>query len=76
MGLINPGAGIIISISTALLASISILITIEDISKLEIRYTKLPDWIKVNTLLYEKTLKQTMIDQKIDEKEAQELKEI
>ena len=76
MGLINPGAGIIISSSTALLTSIAILITNEYISKLKIRYTKLRDWINVITLLYEKTLKQSMVDKKIDEKEAQELKKI
>ena len=76
MGLINPGAGIIISFSTALLTSIAILITNEYISKLKIRYTKLRDWINVITLLYEKTLKQSMVDKKIDEKEAQELKKI
>ena len=76
MGLINPGAGIIISSSTALLSSIAILIANEYISKLKIRYTKLRDWINVITLLYEKTLKQSMIDKKIDEKEAQELKKI
>ena len=76
MGLINPGAGIIISSSTALLTSIAILITNEYISKLKIRYTKLRDWINVITLLYEKTLKHSMIDKKIDEKEAQELKKI
>ena len=76
MGLINPGAGIIISSSTALLTSIAILITNEYISKLKIRYTKLRDWINVITLLYEKTLKQSMMDKKIDEKEAQELKKI
>ena len=58
MGLINSGAGIIISSSTALLTSIAILITNEYISKLKIRYTKLRDWINVITLLYEKTLKQ------------------
>ena len=62
MGLINPGAGIIISSSTALLTSIAILITNEYISKLKIRYTKLRDWIIVITLLYEKTLKQSMVD--------------
>ena len=56
MGLINPGAGIIISSSTALLTSIAILITNEYISKLKIRYTKLRDCINVITLLYEKTL--------------------
>ena len=74
MGLINPGAGIIISSSTALLTSIAILITNEYISKLKIRYTKLRDWINVITLLYEKTLKESMIDKKIHEKEANELK--
>ena len=76
MGLINPGAGIIISSSTALLTSIAILITNECISKLKIRYTKLRDWINVITLLYEKTLRQSMIDKKIDEREAQEVKKI
>ena len=76
MGLINPGAGIIISSSTALLTSIAILITNEYISKLKIKYTKLRDWINVITLQYEKTMKQSMVDKKIDEKEAQELKKI
>ena len=76
MALINPGAGIIVSSSTALLTSIAILITNEYISKLKIKYTKLRDWINVITLLYEKTLKQSMIDKKIDEKEADQLKQI
>ena len=62
MGLINPGAGIIISSSTALLTSIAVLITDEYFSKLKIRYTKLRHWINVFTLLYGKTLKQLMID--------------
>ena len=43
---------------------------------MKIRYTKLRDWIKVITLLYEKTLKTSLIDKKIDEKEALELKKI
>ena len=64
MSLINPGVGIIISSSTALLTSIAILFTNQYISKLKIRYTKLRDWINVITLLYEKTLKQSMIDEK------------
>ena len=76
MGLINPSIGIVISSSTALLTSIAILITNEYISKLKIRYTKLRDWINVITLLYEKTLKESMIDKKIDEKEANQLKQI
>ena len=76
MSLINPGAGIIISSSTALLTSIAILITNEYTSKLKIRYTKLRDWINVITLLYEKTLKESMIDKKINEKESEQLKQI
>ena len=76
MSLINPGAGIIISSSTALLTSIAILITNEYISKLKIIYTKLRDWINVIILLYEKTLKESMIDKKIDQKEAEQLKQI
>ena len=76
MGLIYPGAGIIIASSTALLTSIAILSTNEYISKLKIRYTKLRDWIKFFKLLYEKTLKQSMVEKKIDEIEAEELKKI
>ena len=76
MSMNNPGAGIVISSSAALLTSIAILITNEYISKLKIRYTKLRDWINVITLLYEKTLKESMIDKKIDEKEANQLKQI
>ena len=76
MGLINPSVGIIASSSTAFLTSFAILITNEYISKLKIRYTKLRDWINVITLLYEKTLKQSMIDKKIDEQEAEQLKQI
>ena len=76
VGLINPSVGIVISSSTALLTSIAILITNEYISKLKIRYTKLRDWINVITLLYEKTLKESMIDKKINQKEADQLKQI
>ena len=76
MSMINPGAVIVISSSAALITSIAILITNEYISKLKIRYTKLRDWINVITLLYEKTLKESMIDKKIDQKEADQLKQI
>ena len=68
MGLINPGAGIIISSSTALLTSIAILITNEYLSRLKIRYTKLGDWINVIVILYEKTWKDSMIDKKLIKK--------
>ena len=74
--LINPSIGIPIASCTALLTSIAILITNEYISKLKIRYTKLGDWINVITLLYEKTLKESMIDKRINEKEADQLKQI
>ena len=74
--LINASIGIPTASCSALLTSIAILITNEYISKLKIRYSKLRDWINVITLLYEKTLKQSMIDKKIDEKEAEQLKQI
>ena len=76
MSMIIPGAGIIVSSSTALLTSIAILITNEYISKLKIRYTKLRDWINVITLIYEKTLKESMIDKVINQKESEQLKQI
>ena len=76
MSIINPSKGIIASSSTAFLTSIAILITNEYISKLKIRYTKLRDWINVITLLYEKTLKESMIDKKIDQKETDQLLQI
>ena len=61
---------------SAFLTSIAILITNEYISKLKKRYTKLRDWINVIILLYEKTLKKSMIDKKNDQKEAEQLKQI
>ena len=73
MGLFNPCAGIIISSSTVLLTPIAILITNEYISKLKRRYTKLRAWIIFITLLYEMTLKTSIVDKKNDEKEAFEL---
>ena len=56
MSLINPSNGIVFTSSTALLTSLAILITSEQISKLKLRYTKLRDWISFITILYEKTL--------------------
>ena len=57
-----------------MLTSIAILITNDYVSKLKIRCTELGDWINVIVIVYEKTLKTSMVDKKIDEKEAQELK--
>ena len=62
MTLLNPSIGVVLSSSSALLTSIAILITNEYISKLKLRYTKLRDWINFITILYEKTLNQSMID--------------
>ena len=76
MCLNNRGAGVIISSRTALLTNIAILITNEFISELRIRYTKLRDCINVTTMQYERTLKQSMVDKKIDAKESEELKKI
>ena len=73
---INPSIAIPIASCSALLTSLAILITNEYISKLKSRYTKLRDWINFITILYEKTLNRSMIDKKIDEKEALELKKI
>ena len=76
MSLINPSIGIVLTSSSALLTSIAILITNEYISKVKLRYTKLRDWINFITILYEKTLNQSMIDKKIDEKDSIELKKM
>ena len=76
MSLVKPSIGIVLTSSTALLTSLAILITNEYISKLKLRYTKLRDWINVNTLLSEKTLKASMIVEKIDQKEAEKFRQI
>ena len=65
MGINNPGAGIIIPISTAPLTSFASLISNEYLSKVKIRSTNIRDWIKVITLLFEKTLKSSMVDKKL-----------
>ena len=64
----NPSVVIVLSYSTALLTSVAILITNEYVRKLKLRYTKLGDWINFITSVYEKTLNQSIVDEKIDEK--------
>ena len=76
MLLINPSVGTVLISSSALLTGTAILITNEYISKLKIRYSELREWIIVVTLLYEKTVKESMIVKKIDQKEAEQLKQI
>ena len=64
MHFFNPAVGIVLTSSTALLTSIAILITDEYFDNFIIRYTKLRGWIHVITLLYEKTLKEPLIDKR------------
>ena len=54
---------------------ISTLIKNELFSKLKVRYTKTRDSINVITLLYENTFNTSIIDKKMDHKEALEMKE-
>ena len=70
MSIINPSIGIVLTSSIALLTPPAILFINEYISKVKIGYTKLRDCINVFTLLHEKTLKTSMVDEKFDEKEA------
>ena len=74
--LINRSIGIILTSSTALISSIAILIPDELIPKLKIRYTKFRDWINFITILYEKTLKESMVDKIFSQKQCEDLKEI
>ena len=74
--MLYPIIGVVLTSSTALIKWIAILITNEYISKLKQRKILLGDWIKVICLLYGKSLKQSTIDKKVYDKEAQELKKI
>ena len=76
IAILDPSAVILILGSKTLLKSIAILVMNECLSNLKITYTKLRDLINVVTLLYEKTLKQSMVDKMIDDKEALELKNV
>ena len=64
MVLINPGAVVFISSSTALLTSIVVLKTNEYISKFKLRYQKLRVWVNVITMFFEKTLKTSLVVEK------------
>ena len=67
--------GIFAVSTTALITSIAILITNDYITNLKTRYTLLKDWINLIGLLCEKTLKQSMINEELNDKEELELKE-
>ena len=66
--------GMVTAGSISFLSSISTLVTNDFFLKLKIRYTKLRDWINVTTLLYEKTLKESMIDKEIGEKKGEKFR--
>ena len=66
-------AGMVAASGISFLTSISTLITNEFFSKFKILHTKLRSWIIVTTLLFDKTLKESMIDKRIDEKEGGKL---
>ena len=51
--LLSPSVGFIATSSTTLISSVAILIRNEYISKFNIRFTKLGDWINMTSLLYE-----------------------
>ena len=61
MSFLNPSIGILLT-STAFLTSLAILITKENISKLNLRYTKPREWTNFITISNEKTLKKSMVD--------------
>ena len=73
MSLKNPSIGIILGSSTALSAPIATSITNEYISEKK-GYINLRNWINVNTLLHEKSMKTSLVDKKIGEKDALELR--
>ena len=66
--------GLFCASSISFLTSVSILNTNKYICKLKKLYTGLGDWIIVITLLYEKTVEQSMIDKEIDKKESLEIR--
>ena len=75
LSIINPSIAVPIASSSALIASIAISIKNKCISKLKIRFTKLR-LDSVISLLYEKTLKQSMLDKELDEIEGIDFKKI
>ena len=65
-------AGITCAGSISFLSKNSTLIANEYFSKLKIKYTKLGDWNNKVILLYEKTLKEAMVDKKNRSKRSRE----
>ena len=61
---VGSTVGVPIVSRSASIASVAGLISNEQCSKPELRYPKLKDWINVITILYDKTLNVSMVDQK------------
>ena len=73
---VGTQTGVPIAGVSSLVISVAVLFTNEYFSRLKSRYQKLRVHIKMIKLLYEKTLKKSLVDKKIDEKESEELKSI
>ena len=72
----NPSIVILIAGSSALITKIAILMTVEKISMTKLQDTTLGDWMNVVSLLYEKTLKQSMIEKKLTKKKPLKSKDL
>ena len=66
LSIVNPSIGIPKASSSASITLIAFLVTNEYISHFKLRYTKLRNWMKVITLIYEKSMIQSMVDEKND----------
>ena len=73
---LGSNVGIKLAAASSFIANIAVLITSEFCSNVKMRYTKLPIWIKLTTIVYEKLLNKSMIDNRTDEREGGELKRI
>ena len=70
LAIFNQRVGLVISSSTALLTSIARLMTSQYLSKLKILYSKTRNWIMVIRRLYGRTLKTSMVYEKISWKRS------
>ena len=68
--------GVPIAVFSSLPANGATLITNGCFSELTLRLTKLKVWINIIAILYEETLKKSMLYEKVDEKERKERKKI
>ena len=76
LSFVNVGIGTPIASCSFLITSVKILIESEVMSNYKIRINNLGDWINVFNLRKGKTLKQSVIDRTLEQKEADEEKVI